>query len=102
MTGFERPDVYTDEIHPALVRAGENLLGHARTVAAAEGVEIESCLVDARGAPVAQLILEQACAWDANLLVLGTHGRRGLERLLLGSDAEQVLRSSPVPVLLLR
>ena len=33
---------------------------------------------------------------------MGTHGRRGLRRLALGSDAEQVLRTSPVPVLLLR
>jgi nucleotide-binding universal stress UspA family protein len=34
--------------------------------------------------------------------VIGTHGRRGLSRLLLGSDAEQIVRSAPVPVLLVR
>jgi nucleotide-binding universal stress UspA family protein len=34
--------------------------------------------------------------------VLGTHGRRGLRRLVLGSDAELVLRTAPVPVLLVR
>jgi nucleotide-binding universal stress UspA family protein len=34
--------------------------------------------------------------------VIGTHGRRGLRRLAMGSDAEQVLRSAPVPVLLVR
>jgi nucleotide-binding universal stress UspA family protein len=34
--------------------------------------------------------------------VIGTHGRRGAGRLLLGSDAEQVLRLAPVPVLLVR
>jgi Universal stress protein family len=36
------------------------------------------------------------------LIVMGTHGRRGLTRLTLGSDAELVLRESPVPVLLVR
>ena len=38
----------------------------------------------------------------ADLIVLGTHGRRGLRRLVLGSDAEAVVRTSPVPVLLVR
>ena len=102
VTGFERPEVYTDEIHPALIRAGEDLLAQAREAAAAEGVEIEACLVESRGAPVAQLIVEQASAWEADLLVLGTHGRRGVQRVLMGSDAEQVVRTAPVPVLLLR
>ena len=39
---------------------------------------------------------------NADLIVLGTHGRRGLRRAVLGSDAEQVVRRSPVPVLLVR
>ena len=38
----------------------------------------------------------------ADLIVMGTHGRRGLSRLALGSDAELVVRSSPIPVLLVR
>jgi nucleotide-binding universal stress UspA family protein len=41
-------------------------------------------------------------AWSADLLVLGTHGRRGPRRVLLGSDAEQILRIATVPVLLVR
>ena len=36
------------------------------------------------------------------MIVMGTHGRRGLSRLVLGSDAEGVLREATVPVLLLR
>jgi len=51
---------------------------------------------------VSTIIVDQARAWGADLLVLGTHGRRGVERMLLGSDAEQVVRTSPVPVLLVR
>jgi len=34
--------------------------------------------------------------------VIGTHGRRGAKRLVMGSDAEQIVRSAPVPVLLVR
>jgi len=40
--------------------------------------------------------------WGADLVVLGTHGRRGIGRVLLGSGAEQVMRMSPVPVLMVR
>ncbi|MET0658965.1 MAG: universal stress protein, partial [Steroidobacteraceae bacterium] len=43
-----------------------------------------------------------AATWPADLIVMGTHGRRGLGRWALGSDAESVLRSASVPVLLVR
>ena len=48
------------------------------------------------------VIVEQAARWPADLIVIGTHGRRGVNRMLLGSDAEQVARIAPVPVLLVR
>jgi universal stress protein A len=44
-------------------------------------------------------ILESAKAWDADLIVMGTHGRSGLARLVLGSTTEAVIRHSPIPVL---
>lgn len=47
-------------------------------------------------------IVEQAKRLSANLIIIGTHGRKGLKHLLLGSVAERVLRSSPVPVMTLR
>lgn len=47
----------------------------------------------------AQRILEVAAETEANLIVMGTHGRTGLARLLVGSVAEQVLRKAPCPVL---
>ena len=40
--------------------------------------------------------------WNADLIVVGTHGRRGLGRVLLGSGAEQIVRLAPVPVLVVR
>lgn len=48
------------------------------------------------------LLAAAAKQWSADLIVMGTHGRRGLRRLALGSDAELVLRSSPIPVLMVR
>ena len=47
-------------------------------------------------------IITAAKGWRADLIVLGTHGRRGLKRLVMGSDAELLLRHSPVPVLMVR
>ncbi|HTO42664.1 MAG TPA: universal stress protein, partial [Burkholderiales bacterium] len=46
--------------------------------------------------------VKEAKRWRADLIVMGTHGRHGITRLALGSDAEQVVRRSPVPVLLTR
>lgn len=45
-------------------------------------------------------ILKTAKDWDADLLVLGTHGRTGLKHLLMGSTAERVMRHSEIPVLM--
>ena len=47
-------------------------------------------------------IIEVAAAQKANLIVMGTHGRSGLERLLMGSVAEAVLRDAPCPVLFIK
>jgi nucleotide-binding universal stress UspA family protein len=65
-------------------------------------VSCEQKLVETLGGRVADEIVKQAKEWLADLIVMGTHGRRGLERLAMGSDAELVLRLSPVPVLLVR
>jgi nucleotide-binding universal stress UspA family protein len=46
--------------------------------------------------------VDEARRWGADLIVVGTHGRRGLDRLLLGSVAEGISRTSPVSVLLVR
>jgi len=64
--------------------------------------DAETLMVESRGRYVSDVILHHARAWRADVIVMGTHGRRGLKRLLLGSDAERVLREAPVPVLLVR
>jgi K+-sensing histidine kinase KdpD len=63
---------------------------------------MKAVLAESRGGTIADAILSQARKAKADLIVIGTHGRRGLSRVLMGSDAEAVVRESRVPVLLVR
>ena len=80
----------------------EKLLQQAREQAVAKGVAADTVLVDTATGRLSDQVREQADHWLAELVVVGTHGRRGVRRTLLGSDAEDVARTSPVPVLLVR
>jgi nucleotide-binding universal stress UspA family protein len=73
----------------------------ATTLSDAERAKYRAELATVLGHPVVE-ILKYAADHLADLIVLGTHGRRGVRRIVLGSDAEQVVRQSPVPVLLVR
>ncbi len=50
---------------------------------------------------VSAVVLKAAAAFNADLLVMGTHGRRGVQRLILGSVAERCVRQASLPVLLI-
>ncbi|MGH9464958.1 MAG: universal stress protein, partial [Thermoanaerobaculia bacterium] len=63
---------------------------------------IELRQVERRGYSAGVVILEYAAEMEAELIVLGTHGRRGAQRLLLGSVAEEVVRYANCPVLTVR
>ena len=82
--------------------AGEKLVADASAKAQANGLVADGRVLCDPGLRVCDLILREAHDSGAGLIVMGTHGRRGLSRLTLGSDAELVLRESPVPVLLVR
>jgi nucleotide-binding universal stress UspA family protein len=84
----------------ALKAAGRKALARIERSARAAGARPETALVEEFGGRVADAIVAQAKRWRADLVVMGTHGRRGLQRALIGSDAELVVRYSPVPVLL--
>ena len=81
---------------------GSALLQEGRAQAAAQGVEAEVVLCDSVRGAVHDQVIAQAAASHAELIVIGTHGRRGLGRWVMGSSAEHILRMSPVPVLLVR
>lgn len=104
MTGFERPEAYVRDIHPQLIKGGETMLGRARdTVLGAEpSLQVTLDLQESHGERTWETILARARAFGADLMVLGTHGRRGFDRVLMGSDAEQVVRHADMPVLLVR
>lgn len=85
-----------------LRHSGEKILEDAKAAARAEGVEADALMVESSGGRVADLIASHARNWPADLIVMGTHGRRGVSHLFMGSDAESVVRTSPVPVLLVR
>ena len=85
-----------------LKRGGRRVLQKAQKLAAARGVRAESDLRESAGVRVADIITGRARRWRADLIVMGTHGRRGVNRMLLGSDAELVVRNASAPVLLVR
>jgi nucleotide-binding universal stress UspA family protein len=85
-----------------LREAGAKLLDEAAALVRSAGLDVESVLYDNVAGPVDQQIVNEAVAWKADLIVLGTHGRRGVGRVVMGSSAERILRTAPVPVLLVR
>ncbi len=95
-------EVYGAEVLKRLREAGQKVLAEGERVAKAAGMRVETKLFESYGDPLADLVAKEAVDWPADLIVIGTHGRRGLRRALLGSDAEQVARHATVPVLLLR
>ncbi|MEF7612590.1 universal stress protein [Aquincola sp. MAHUQ-54] len=87
----------------ALLReAGEKILQQARARVVEAGIAVDTVLGDSPGGRLCDAVVAQVGAWAADLVVIGTHGRRGASRVLLGSDAEQVVRHAGIPVLVVR
>ena len=81
---------------------GRRLLDEACATARAAGVEADTVLCDTFSSPVYELVNAEVRKWPADLIVVGTHGRRGIGRAVMGSGAENILRHASVPVLLVR
>jgi len=92
--------------YPLIIRQvhdyGTSLLHDAEETVRRAGIDVDTRLFEGSGISAGEQILNTAAGWPADLIVCGTHGRRGIRRLLMGSDAEYVVRQSPVPVLLVR
>lgn len=86
----------TQEIVEAQEEAGEGFIDRAARLA---GGDVELFLRE--GSPAAEIVAA-ATEWQAGLIAVGTHGRGGLGRLVLGSVSESVLREAPCPVLTIR
>lgn len=98
MASVTSVDEYQRELH----RHGEQVLRQAAEAAAAAGVAAQTICRDSAHQRVSDLIAAEAVNSDCDLIVMGTHGRRGFARFTLGSDAERVLRHCTVPVLVVR
>ncbi len=100
--GFKHtgPDGKVD-LTQALKDEGQLLLDNAAAQAKTAGVKTETRLVDVKGHRTSRVLTKEAERWGADLILMGTHGRHGFERLVLGSVAEGVVRRSRLPVMLL-
>ena len=92
------------EISDAMTKSGREILRKAEAVARGAGIPVETLLIeiDTLGHRIPEMIAADAEAWPADLIVICTHGRRGLSHLFLGSVAEGVVRVATKPVLLIR
>jgi len=99
---FNTPEtaVNIEPIIEELKRGGQRVLQASERLARAKGIRTESELRESAGVRVSEVISAQAKRWRADLIVMGTHGRRGVNRMLMGSDAELVVRNASTPVLL--
>jgi len=95
-TGFDP----IPELIEAQKKIAEDVLATAVTTANGQGVEVKTLLVD--NSFPAEGIVAAAEKVSADLIVMASHGRRGLGRLLLGSQTSNVLAHSKVPVLVTR
>lgn len=92
----------TSELQQNLITAGQKVLAEAEEKVKAAGITVDSQLHQTYGERIARVISDDAKAWNADIVVMGTHGKRGFDHLLLGSVAEGVMRMATTPLLMIR
>jgi nucleotide-binding universal stress UspA family protein len=91
-----------DQVKADMRQAAEMLLDDATAKAKEAGLDPFRILVESDNKRVADMIVEAAAQWDADLIVIGTHGRRGFERMVMGSVAENLVRIATTSLFLVR
>lgn len=102
LSGYDLSGGSSGQLLHAMRQAGTQLLQEGLAIALAAGVEADSMLYDKFGERLGETVATAARLWNADLVVTGTHGRKGVSRFLMGSGAEQIIRLSPAPVLVVR
>ncbi|MES2190965.1 MAG: universal stress protein [Pseudomonadota bacterium] len=100
--GIDPYGTYSGDVVGMMREGGSRVLTDGMAIAESAGVTATQVLSDEPGKRLGEVISEAAQSWNADLIVVGSHGRRGLGRVFLGSGAEQILRSASVPVLVFR
>ena len=92
-----------EKVKGEMRESGDKLLDQAVAKAAAIGGQAEHMLIEsATDQRVAEMIADAARNWEADLVVVGAHGRHGFERMLVGSVAENLVRIAGTSLLLVR
>lgn len=102
MTGYDPMGGSSGLLLKAVREGAGRILADGVDRARQAGAQAEAELLDPPGGRLGSVVAEAARQWQADLVVVGTHGRRGLGRVLLGSGAEQIIREAEVPVLVIR
>jgi nucleotide-binding universal stress UspA family protein len=95
-------EMSTIDIFGILQQEGSEILKQMKARVEASGVPATTFISEPLPGRVCDVVAAQAKVVHADLIIVGTHGRRGVGRMFLGSDAEQILRTSSVPVLVVR
>ena len=90
------------EVEAEIRAGGMQLLNGAAAHVARHGITAEKRLIESSSKRVPEMITECARDWEADLVIVGTHGRRGMERLLVGSVAEKLVRVANTSLMLVR
>lgn len=96
--GYEYSSALIDQAR----KDANRLLAEGLEACHAANIDASTHMIERFGQRLGQSVAEEATQWQADLIVVGTHGRRGVGRVLLGSGAEQIIRFSKVPVLTIR
>jgi nucleotide-binding universal stress UspA family protein len=92
------------DFQKAMRAAGQKVLATSAATAREAAIEVDTkfVILEVLTQRICDAIIDEAKRWPADLIVIGTHGRRGFNHLLLGSVAEGVIRLAPKPVLVIR
>jgi nucleotide-binding universal stress UspA family protein len=95
--GYDAYIGYSADLIRIAQEVGTKILNDAMTIAQAAGVEVDQVLFEKYGEHLGETVANAAKLWNADLIVVGTHGRRGIGRMFLGSGAEQIIRLAHQP-----
>ena len=94
--------IITDTLLKNMTAFGHKVLENAKALVERGGIRAETVFQRRWQKRASDGIESEARRWKADVIVMGTSGRRGISRAVLGSDAEMVVRAATVPVVLVR
>ncbi|NBX62164.1 MAG: universal stress protein [Betaproteobacteria bacterium] len=97
---FAVSEVDSQKIEEQWAHAAQKILDKVVEQAKSKGVDAQTAVV--KSDDIAQGVIDKAGSFKADVIVMASHGRKGLKRLLLGSETLAVLTHAKVPVLVLR